>query len=201
MIGIFDSGAGGLTVARALRLLAPQADLVYFADIAQMPYGSKSDEEIQRLTLRDITLLRATGATTIVSACNSVSASVILPMFEVFGVTASTLVEMVGPAIDDLASRGVTSTILLATQATVRSGMYVSMAAKKGINIFPVACPELASQIESGESSEVITQTIQHVLENIPASISTVLPINADACSTTAPRARNCPRSMTAARG
>jgi glutamate racemase len=175
MIGIFDSGSGGLTVAKALRELAPRADLVYFADTANMPYGTKSEEEIRRLTLQSMALLRARGATTIVSACNSVSASVILPLFEAFGVTSSTLVEMVGPAVDELVRRQATEVALFATPATVRSGMYESVGAKKGIRVIPIASPVLASQIEEGESADAMIRTIRSLLERVPSSISTVL--------------------------
>ena len=75
MIGIFDSGSGGLTVLKAIREVMPSADILYFGDIRNAPYGEKSREELSRLTVNSIRVLQARGATSIVSACNSVSAS------------------------------------------------------------------------------------------------------------------------------
>ena len=107
MIGVFDSGSGGLTVVRAIQKIAPQADILYLADTANFPYGSKENEEIKRLTLRAVACLRAEGATTIVVACNSVSATVIRPMMEWLGVRQCDVIEMVGPAVESLSRRGV----------------------------------------------------------------------------------------------
>ena len=75
MIGIFDSGSGGLTVMRAVRELLPTSDIVYFGDIAHAPYGSKSQEELSRYTAESLALLKKRGAERIISACNSASRS------------------------------------------------------------------------------------------------------------------------------
>lgn len=81
MIGVFDSGSGGLTVLKPLRALLPNADIIYFGDIKHAPYGNRTHEELTRLTVEAIQLLRARGADAIVSACNSVSASLSLSLF------------------------------------------------------------------------------------------------------------------------
>ncbi len=74
MIGIFDSGMGGLTVLSAIREQMPSADILYFGDTKNAPYGEKSREVLSELTVAAIRLLQEHGATNIVSACNSVSA-------------------------------------------------------------------------------------------------------------------------------
>jgi glutamate racemase len=63
MIGIFDSGSGGLTVLRAIREARPSCDVLYFGDIKNAPYGGKSHEELSKLTINALKLLRKRGAT------------------------------------------------------------------------------------------------------------------------------------------
>lgn len=77
MIGLFDSGSGGLSVLSALRDRAPHADIVYFGDIKNAPYGIRSQYELNALTIAGVEILRSRGAKEIVSACNSVSQSVL----------------------------------------------------------------------------------------------------------------------------
>src|ERR1051325_8006466 len=77
MVGLFDSGSGGLTVLTALRKQAPNADVVYFGDIAHAPYGIRSAENLAVLTHEGVRVLKSFGAEALVSACNSVSMSVL----------------------------------------------------------------------------------------------------------------------------
>ncbi|MFA6262701.1 MAG: glutamate racemase, partial [Bacteroidia bacterium] len=77
MIGFFDSGSGGLSVLSHFVSLAPEADVVYFGDIANAPYGEKTAEELSALTARGVDVLRKHGAASVVSACNSVSTSIL----------------------------------------------------------------------------------------------------------------------------
>ena len=141
MIGIFDSGSGGLTVLRALRARAPLLDIVYFGDLANMPYGGKSNAELQKLTVDGIGLLRAEGADHIVSACNSVSASVVRPMIQMLGAAECSITEMVGPAVRRAAAFGEGKIVVLATQATVDSQMYERAFAERGIVVETLAVP------------------------------------------------------------
>ncbi len=175
MIGVFDSGSGGLTVVRALRAIAPRADILYLADTAHMPYGSRSDEDVRRLTLSIIGELRAAGATTIVSACNSVSASVIRPMIELLGIRQSDIVEMVGPAIAELSRRNIIQATLVATPVTVRSGMYPSLAQRYGIDLASIAIPDLAKLIEDQAPALKTVPVIRHTLEQVPPTHPTIL--------------------------
>lgn len=149
MLGIFDSGSGGLTVVEAVRKYAPQVDIVYFGDVANAPYGSRSDEELKQLTLNCIRVLKNAGAINIVSACNSVSAKVIQPMISSLGTDSHPeIVEMVGPAASAAAQMGEYRWAGIATPATVESGMYQEMFGRFGLNIEMIACPNLAGSIE-----------------------------------------------------
>jgi glutamate racemase len=150
MIGIFDSGSGGLTVLKALREELPSCDVVYFGDIAHAPYGNRSQEELTRYTAESLSLLKAKGAERIISACNTASASLALSLFDVFGLEAGTIIEMVGPTVSwfkDTQER----ILLCATPATVKAGIYQNAFKLIGKNIDVVAIPDLAGAIEFGE--------------------------------------------------
>ncbi|MBW2328678.1 MAG: aspartate/glutamate racemase family protein, partial [Deltaproteobacteria bacterium] len=75
MIGIFDSGVGGMTVARAIEHICPGYTLLYFGDIARTPYGSKSPETIIDYSRRNTDFLLSHGATVVVIACNSAAST------------------------------------------------------------------------------------------------------------------------------
>lgn len=180
MIGIFDSGSGGLSVLRALRIRAPQLDVVYFGDLANMPYGSKSQAELQRLTIDALQLLRAAGAHQLVSACNSVSASVIRPMMELFGVNeGSGVIEMVGPTVRAVAALGKIRVAVVATPATVESGMYQQEFMRAGCNATMIACPNLAASIE--HEDDVLTRV--KVDEAVTAAIAVHADVLVLACT------------------
>jgi len=174
MIGIFDSGSGGLTVLRALRARAPLLDIVYFGDLANMPYGGKSNAELQKLTVDGIGLLRAEGADHIVSACNSVSASVVRPMIQMLGAAECSITEMVGPAVRRAAAFGEGKIVVLATQATVDSQMYERAFAERGIVVETLAVPGLADAIEFGDDArarELIDVVAAHLQPMQPAVV------------------------------
>ncbi len=123
MIGIFDSGVGGLTVVRALRSARPDLSYVYLGDTARWPYGGKSPETIRRYAEEAVNFLRAQGAEAIVVACNTASALAAdhlrtrhpaLPIFDVIG-------PAVRAAVHATRNKRVG---LIATRATVASGVY-----------------------------------------------------------------------------
>jgi len=159
MIGIFDSGSGGLTVLKALRSTLPSADVVYFGDIKNAPYGEKTQEELSLLTMQALKLLQKRGATKIISACNSVSASLALSLFDAFDIAPTHIIEMVGPTVayfKDAPER----ILLCATPATVRSGIYQNAFKMVGKEIQVLAIPGLAGAIEFGKSDTEIEEII-----------------------------------------
>ncbi|MBI4065755.1 aspartate/glutamate racemase family protein [Candidatus Kaiserbacteria bacterium] len=153
MIGIFDSGSGGFTVLKAIREQMPSADILYFGDIKNAPYGEKSREELSRLTINSIRVLQARGATSIVSACNSVSASLAVSLFDTLGLAQQNLIEMVGPTVSCF--KDFKKPILLAaTPATILSELYQNAFRMLGTTIDTVAIPKLAGAIEFGISAK-----------------------------------------------
>ncbi len=164
MIGIFDSGSGGLTVLRTLRACAPMADVVYFGDLAHAPYGNRERRELNELTVAGIQRLIQESATEIVSACNSVSLSVVEPWFKTLDVPYANVIEMVGPTTASL--QGITGKVLVvATHATIESGVYEQGLAEYGVASLGVALPYLVDCIERDEAHGTITDMIEKELE------------------------------------
>lgn len=119
MIGIFDSGSGGLSVLSALRTRAPKADVVYFGDIGNSPYGSRASEELAAFVKAGMGTLAERGASEIIAACNSISFSVLAG-----AAGHDRLIEMTRPAARMMRKHAGERVLLLATQATVASGIY-----------------------------------------------------------------------------
>ena len=162
MIGLFDSGSGGLSVLAALRTRAPLADIAYFGDIKNAPYGIRSQSELAALTIAGVEVLKSMGATEIVSACNSVSQSVL------DGATGNLpFVEMSAPTAAYMRLYQDKRALLIATPATVDSGMYAK--ALDGIvALDPLPISELAGAIEFGRDREEITQIVRSAFSQRP---------------------------------
>lgn len=160
MIGILDSGSGGLTVMRALREELPSSDIVYFGDIKHAPYGPKSHRELSQLTVAAIKRLRAQQVHRIVSACNSVSATLAMSLLDASAMKPETMIEMVGPTVSYFKGVGARVAVC-ATQATVSSGMYETAFAMIDRQPIMIAIPELAGAIEFGATPEHMRDMIR----------------------------------------
>lgn len=178
MIGIFDSGSGGLTVLKEIRALAPQCDIVYFGDFVHVPYGEKTPEELGALTVIAVEKLLEEGATEIVSACNSVSASIAQPLIQLLGRKQFGMIEMIGPtvgALKEQAQEGITIG-LVATPATVRSGIYHNAFSAEQITIKAIGIPGLTDAIESGADEATLTNIFSSAVDELKkASCSTII--------------------------
>jgi glutamate racemase len=166
MIGIFDSGMGGLTVLKAIREEMPSIDVLYFGDTKNAPYGIKSREELSQLTVQAIQFLRARSARSIISACNSVSASLTVSLFDAFSLSTDHLIEMVGPTVSYFKNSDA-RLMLCATPATIRSEMYQNGFQMIGKNIQTFAIPDLAGAIEDGLSEDALEEIIRNAFEDI----------------------------------
>lgn len=173
MIGVFDSGVGGLTVLRAMRDVYPSLDAVYFGDIKNAPYGMRTREELSMLTVDGIRFLLDHKANTIVSACNSVSASLAISLYDVLSLGQIQVIEMVGPCVSAFKGSGA-RIALCATSATILSGMYQNAFRMIGKDIRAIAIPELAGAIERGEA-ETYDGYIRDALSEVPSDSYDVL--------------------------
>ncbi len=154
MIGIFDSGVGGMTVAHAVEQALPDLDIVYFGDLARTPYGSKSETTIGRYAEENIEFLIDKGATLIIIACNSAASVAAAGMRSRFDLP---ILDVITPAVRkaaDIAAggRGRYPIGVIGTRATVRSGVYEReiRARYPGARVISRACPLLVPLVEEG---------------------------------------------------
>lgn len=170
MIGMFDSGSGGLTVLRAIRDRLPSSDILYFGDIKHAPYGGKTQRELSDLTVQALSMLSKRGATSIVSACNSTSASLAVSLFDSFAIPHERLIEMVGPTVHFLKSSD-RKVLLCATPATIESGIYqhAFQMAGKEVSFLPI--PELAGAIEHGRPDVEIDGIIREAFSGVDRDV------------------------------
>ena len=149
-IGIFDSGIGGLTVARAVSEAIPGHPIVYFGDTAHLPYGEKSAELIQHYSVRIARELLDLGCGSLVVACNSASSNALDAIRETAG-PGIPVIDVVTPAVNWVSSKYDEGTIgVIGTRATIASGWYQSLLTHAGLTAQAKATPLLASAIEEG---------------------------------------------------
>lgn len=148
-IGIFDSGVGGLTVARAIADLLPGEPLLYLADTAHVPYGTKPIAQVRRHAIECCDYLVKQGVKALVIACNSASAAGLADIRERVDIP---VFEVIRPAV----RRAVTVTRnghvgVIGTTATVTSGAYAdAFQAAPSVTVASVACPAFAEFVERG---------------------------------------------------
>ena len=182
MIGVFDSGHGGLTVLRALVARLPERTFLYLGDHGHAPYGERADAEIYDLTRASVTRLFDRGCRLVLLACNTAAAVALrrlqqdwlpgaYPERRVLGVfvpmvEAVTEVPWHLKSPPDAACREPAVVGVFATRRTVASGAYPCEIAKRAprIRVVQQACPGLVNLIEAGASPDVLEAAIaEHV--------------------------------------
>lgn len=148
-IGIFDSGVGGLTVARAIQDQLPQEQILYVGDTAHSPYGPRPIAEVRRYSLEILDDLVAQGVKMLVIACNTASSAVLRDARERYRVP---VIEVIQPAVRTAVRVTSNRRIgVIGTEGTIRSRAYQdAFAAAPDLEIFPQACPEFVSFVEAG---------------------------------------------------
>ena len=161
-IGIFDSGIGGLTVARAIKNLLPAESLIYFGDTAHLPYGDKSEAAIQAYSIKITDVLLEKGCKAIVVACNSASSSAYNLLKEYAGKRIE-IINVIDPMVDLIERCFEEKTVgLIGTKRTVGSGIYAQkfQAIRKEIVLKSMATPLLVPMIEEGFFNQKISHDI-----------------------------------------
>ena len=159
-IGIFDSGVGGLTVARELFKLLPHEDVVYFGDVGRTPYGPRSKEIIVQFTRQDIAFLQEQKVKYIVCACNSASSVALDDVRDEYDID---MIGVIAPGAEAAVGRSQSGRIgVIGTQATINSNAY----AKKihtidpRLKVFSLACPLFVPLAEEGYIDREATHLI-----------------------------------------
>ena len=160
-IGIFDSGVGGLTVAKEIKRLLPNENLIYFGDTKNLPYGEKSREAIIEYSTKIAKFLLEKNCKAIVIACNTATANALNDVLEVVE-NKIPVIDVINPVAEKVAYEIHTNVGVIATKATVNSGLYRKSIRKhnKFIKVDELATPLLVPAIEEGFKNHPITHSI-----------------------------------------
>ncbi len=150
MIGIFDSGLGGLTALKEIHALTPGENLIYFGDTGRVPYGTRSVETIIRYAKQDAAFLLSKGVDAIVVACGTVSTTALPELRKTLPVPVIGVVEPAAEAA--VAATKNKKIAVIGTTATVRSGAFERAihALDEGIEIVTQDCPLFVPLVENG---------------------------------------------------
>lgn len=167
-VGVFDSGVGGLTVAREISRQLPEENIVYFGDTARVPYGSKSQNTIIRFSEQIIRFLKTKQVKAIVIACNTASALALDAVRDEFDIPImGVVIPGARAAVEATKNRKVG---VVGTDATVQSGMYTKVIREMApdITVIEKACPLFVPLVEEGFKEHVVTQEIiEYYLESM----------------------------------
>lgn len=175
-IGIFDSGVGGLTVARAILDQLPNESILYIGDTARGPYGPRPLAEVRDFSLETLDFLVEQGVKALVIACNTASAAMLRDARERYSIP---VIEVIQPAVRRAVAATRTGKVgVIGTRATIDSQAYLdAFAAAPQLQITSTACPQFVEFVERGETSgEAITQVARDYLAPmIAADVDTLV--------------------------
>lgn len=159
-VGVFDSGVGGLTVAREIMRHLPNENIVYFGDTARVPYGSKSKDNIIRYSRQIINFLKTKGVKAIVIACNTASALALDVVREESDIPIIGVVEPGARAA--LAATKTKKIGVIGTEGTIRSAMYerIIQGFDSEATVIGKACPLFVPLVEEGFAKHHVTEEI-----------------------------------------
>lgn len=176
-IGVFDSGVGGLTVAREIMRQIPNESICYFGDTARVPYGSKSKDTICRFSQQIVRFLRTQQVKTIVVACNTASAYALEELEKEIDIPIIGVLRPGAHVAADATRNGKIGVI--ATEGTIGSQMYTQYirALKQGVEIYGKACPLFVPLVEEGLWQDPVTDEIarRYLAELIDIGIDTLI--------------------------
>ena len=167
-IGVFDSGVGGLTVAREIMRQIPNERIVYFGDTARVPYGSKSKDNIIKFSRQIIRFLQTENVKAIVIACNTASALALDEMQQEFDLPILGVVKPGAKVAVETTANKIIG--LIGTEANIRSGVYTRYikSLDDEAKVFEKACPLFVPLVEEGWLHDDITlQVASRYLEEL----------------------------------
>ncbi len=160
-IGVFDSGIGGLTVANAIVNQLPEEEIIYFGDTFHLPYGDKSADAIRYYSLKIVKFLLEKNCKMIVIACNSASSAAYDVLLDFFKGQAL-FVNVVDPLVEAVTKKQFNHVGVIATKATILSGIYKSklQKAQPNLKVTSMATPLLVPIIEEGYFNDNISEAV-----------------------------------------
>ncbi len=176
-IGVFDSGVGGLTVAREIMRQLPNERIVYFGDTARVPYGNKSRETVMKYSRQIVNFLKTQEVKAIVVACNTASAYALDELEQEVDIPIIGVVRPGARAAIEATKNGRIGVI--ATEATISSGIYNRYIEENDnhVRIMGKACPLFVSLVEEGLWEDPVTDEIarRYLAELIDSDIDTLI--------------------------
>jgi glutamate racemase len=161
IIGVFDSGFGGLTVLREIVRLVPNAEYLYFGDTARLPYGTKSADTVARYALGACHFLEAQGAEHLVIACNTATA---LAMDAIESDAHVPAIGVIGPGAAAAAALSKSRHVaVIGTEATIASHAYHRALDHVGLQSYEKACPLLVPLVEEGWIDHPVTRQVAEI--------------------------------------
>jgi glutamate racemase len=175
-IGIFDSGVGGLTVARAILDQLPNESTLYIGDTARGPYGPRPLAQVRDFALETLDFLVDQGVKALVIACNTASAAMLRDARERYSLP---VIEVIQPAVRRAVAATRSGKVgVIGTRATIESKAYIdAFAAAPQLKIESIACPLFVEFVERGETSgDAITKVAREYLKPmIDAEVDTLV--------------------------
>lgn len=173
MIGIFDSGVGGLASYREVRRLLPREDIIYLADRKNAPYGTKTKEELIPLVSEDIRRLSAMGAERILIAC--CTASAVYPLLD--SVLQKAATPIIIPSASEAAALGERITVI-ATEYTAKSLAFTKAIIAKNprAEVTEISAQRLVALVEGGASDGALDESSERTVERIAERIRATHP-------------------------
>jgi glutamate racemase len=161
VIGVFDSGFGGLTVLRELRTALPAANYLYFGDTAHLPYGAKSVRTVAKYAIAAAHFLEEHQIEMLVVACNTATA---LAFDEIRAAVKVPVVGVIEPGAQRAAAISKTrKAVVVATEATVASHAYRRALQNAGVDATEKACPLFVPLVEEGWVEHRVTEEVAHI--------------------------------------
>lgn len=159
-IGVFDSGVGGLTVAREIMRQMPEERIVYFGDTARLPYGSKSKDTVIHYSEQIIRFLRTKEVKAIVIACNTASSFALEAVRKMEDIPIIGVINAGARAAVSATKNGKIGVI--GTEGTINSGTYAEVLSEMnpGVEVFGKACPLFVPLVEEGLLHDSVTDEI-----------------------------------------
>lgn len=176
-VGVFDSGIGGLTVAREIMRQTPNEKIIYFGDTARVPYGNKSRETITKYSRQILRFLQTQQVKAIVVACNTASA---YALDEIEKETDIPMIGVVKPGARTAVEATVNGHIgVIGTEGTISSGIYSRYIKEisPGMRVTGKACPLFVPLVEEGLWQDPVTDEIarRYLEELIDTGIDTLI--------------------------
>lgn len=176
-IGVFDSGVGGLTVAKEIMKQLPNEQIIYFGDTARVPYGSKSKEIVTMYARQIIRFLLTKNVKAIVIACNTATAFALDTVKQEFNIP---IIGVVKPGAKTAAETTKNGNIgVIGTEGTIRSGIYNEFLGgiSENLHVFGKACPLFVPLVEEGWIEDPVTREVatRYISELLSKDIDTLV--------------------------